>query len=269
MVLTRATVAGPAPMASSGTADDDARRPRQHHDLLRRPEPDLHLASVASGLPARSTSLDADGDPVATGKLIEGGNGGMATWADLKVQARDMLGIELTDADVGNVPLLATDRVWQLHSRRRTASRRSSAGIGHCRRASGRRRRQTVHPRRTAGAEHLAPCAPSAPATPSSPTSPTMRCRTVSRTATSRSASATDGSCDRRRLRQRTARRALHRRRRPRQREHRPDRRPPRVPLRAQPARRAHQGRRARRCPAMLDEWRRRRAGVPQRVARR
>ena len=55
-------------------------------------------------------SSTADGDPLATGKLIEGGgaSGGMATWADVKAQAQ-MLGIQLTDPDVGNVPLLATD----------------------------------------------------------------------------------------------------------------------------------------------------------------
>ena len=33
----------------------------------------------------------------------------MATWAVVKAQARDMLGINLTDADYNNVPLLATD----------------------------------------------------------------------------------------------------------------------------------------------------------------
>ncbi len=33
----------------------------------------------------------------------------MATWAVVKAQARDILGIELTDADVFGVPLLATD----------------------------------------------------------------------------------------------------------------------------------------------------------------
>ena len=33
----------------------------------------------------------------------------MATWAVVKAQARDILGINLTDADVFNVPLLATD----------------------------------------------------------------------------------------------------------------------------------------------------------------
>ena len=29
-----------------------------------------------------------DGEPVATGKLIEGANGGMATWGEVKEQAR-------------------------------------------------------------------------------------------------------------------------------------------------------------------------------------
>ena len=33
----------------------------------------------------------------------------MATWAVVKAQARDILGINLTDADFDNVPLLATD----------------------------------------------------------------------------------------------------------------------------------------------------------------
>ena len=33
----------------------------------------------------------------------------MATWKVVKAQARDILGINLTDADFNNVPLLATD----------------------------------------------------------------------------------------------------------------------------------------------------------------
>ncbi|QVW26725.1 heme peroxidase [Pseudomonas hormoni] len=74
----------------------------------------------------REYIINAAGDPVATGRLItnrdlgadgkfgtadDGGaeNGGMATWAVVKAQARDILGIDLTDADVHNVPLLATD----------------------------------------------------------------------------------------------------------------------------------------------------------------
>ena len=53
--------------------------------------------------------LDANGNPVATGRLLEGADGGLATWADVKAQARELLGIDLTDADVTNIPLLATD----------------------------------------------------------------------------------------------------------------------------------------------------------------
>ncbi|UVE16259.1 heme peroxidase [Pseudomonas sp. LS44] len=49
------------------------------------------------------------GGPVATGKLITGADGGMATWGDVKAQARDILGIELDDLDAFNLPLLATD----------------------------------------------------------------------------------------------------------------------------------------------------------------
>ena len=74
----------------------------------------------------REYTLNAAGDPVATGRLItnrdlgadgrfgtaddgNGESGGMATWAVVKAQARDLLGINLTDADVHSVPLLATD----------------------------------------------------------------------------------------------------------------------------------------------------------------
>ena len=52
------------------------------------------------------------GKPAATGHLIEGGGaqpGGMATWGEVKTQAL-LLGIELTDFDVGSVPLLRTDQ---------------------------------------------------------------------------------------------------------------------------------------------------------------
>ena len=76
----------------------------------------------------RAYKLDAAGHPVATGKLITnrdlgadgrfGGTGlnadtdigGMATWQVVKAQARDLLGINLTDANVFDVPLLATDQ---------------------------------------------------------------------------------------------------------------------------------------------------------------
>ena len=56
----------------------------------------------------RAYVMTPDG-PVATGKLIEGANGGMANWGELKAQTLVMLGFELTNQDVGKVPLLRTD----------------------------------------------------------------------------------------------------------------------------------------------------------------
>jgi len=59
--------------------------------------------------------VDHDGNaatamrPVDTGRLLEGANGGLATWADVKAQALNVLGIQLDDLDVLNLPLLATD----------------------------------------------------------------------------------------------------------------------------------------------------------------
>ncbi|MGK9053684.1 peroxidase family protein [Neorhizobium petrolearium] len=49
-----------------------------------------------------------DGKPLATGKLLEGDRG-LATWGDVKEQAAARLGFQLTDADVGNIPLFAVD----------------------------------------------------------------------------------------------------------------------------------------------------------------
>ncbi|MDF1599319.1 peroxidase family protein [Mesorhizobium sp. YIM 152430] len=50
-----------------------------------------------------------DGKPVATGHLLESPSGGLATWGDVKKQAKEMLGIDLQDADVLNVPVVAVD----------------------------------------------------------------------------------------------------------------------------------------------------------------
>lgn len=57
----------------------------------------------------REYTTGPDGRPVATGHLLEGAQNGMSTWGDLKAQAADMLGIRLTDLDVGSGPVLATD----------------------------------------------------------------------------------------------------------------------------------------------------------------
>jgi Ca2+-binding RTX toxin-like protein len=48
-------------------------------------------------------------ETVATGHLLDGAAGTMATWTEVKAQALEMLGLKLTDYDVTKVPLLATD----------------------------------------------------------------------------------------------------------------------------------------------------------------
>ncbi|WP_295557663.1 peroxidase family protein [uncultured Hyphomicrobium sp.] len=53
-----------------------------------------------------------DGKPVATGRLLNGSDesgGGLATWADVKAQALNVLGIELNDFDIHNVPEIVMD----------------------------------------------------------------------------------------------------------------------------------------------------------------
>ena len=182
-----------------------------------------------------------------------------------------MLGIELTDQDVGKVPLLRTDPYGNFipgpngfpladhRHRRRTGFRIPADDIV----IEG-------DPRRMAGSGVSLVGGPCAPTWPSWPTSRTTPCQRASRTAISKSASAM-ATASTTVLRQRTARRAFHRRRRPRQREHRPDRRPPRLPCGAQPAGRPHQGSVGSQRPGDAAEWRQRGGGgrIPQRMAGR
>ncbi|WP_223511138.1 peroxidase family protein [Pseudomonas sp. GL-B-19] len=121
MVLTRATNL-PGPDGILGTADDI-------HEAANTTTPFVDQNQTYTSHPShqvflRAYEFNAAGDPVATGKLITNRDlgadgrfgtaddveiGGMATWKVVKAQARDMLGINLTDADFDNVPLLATD----------------------------------------------------------------------------------------------------------------------------------------------------------------
>ncbi len=121
MVLTRAANQ-PGADGVLGTADDI-------HEHTNTTSPFVDQNQTYSSHPShqvflRAYTLNAQGHPVDTGKLIENRTagadgqlftgddvlvGGMATWAVVKAQARAMLGINLTDADLNNVPLLATD----------------------------------------------------------------------------------------------------------------------------------------------------------------
>ncbi|SFJ28160.1 Ca2+-binding protein, RTX toxin-related [Phyllobacterium sp. CL33Tsu] len=107
MVLTRATV-GPGADGVMGTADDT--RPVNTTTPFV-DQNQTYTSHASHQVFLRQYAMGADGKPHATGNLIEGGGaqpGGMATWADVKEQAK-MLGILLTDQDVGAVPLLRTD----------------------------------------------------------------------------------------------------------------------------------------------------------------
>ena len=57
----------------------------------------------------REYRLGPNGEVIATGNLLDGATGGLANWGELKAQARNILGIDLDDLDVRDVPLLATD----------------------------------------------------------------------------------------------------------------------------------------------------------------
>jgi Ca2+-binding RTX toxin-like protein len=95
MVLTRATHNG-------------------NHEALNQTSPFIDQSQTYTSHPSHQVFLreyvsDAAGDPVTTGRLLTGPGHGMADWARVKAQAQAMLGIQLTDLDVFNIPLLATD----------------------------------------------------------------------------------------------------------------------------------------------------------------
>ena len=109
MTLTRATIATSAPGADgiAGTTDDV----RSYNNST---APLVDLSQNYSSHPAhqvflREYAFNALGQPVSTGKLAEGAGSAIINWGEVKAMARTMLGIELTDADVFNVPVLLTD----------------------------------------------------------------------------------------------------------------------------------------------------------------
>ena len=105
-----------------GTADDI-------HEHVNTTSPFVDQNQTYTSTPShqvflRAYELNAAGAPAATGKLIvnrtlgadgEFGTaddvvlGGMSTWGVVKAQARDLLGIQLTDYDAVNVPLIKVD----------------------------------------------------------------------------------------------------------------------------------------------------------------
>ncbi|WP_192985252.1 peroxidase family protein [Pseudomonas sp. EggHat1] len=109
MVLTRAT--NQAVLAGTdgvlGTSDDVHVHVNQTTPFVDQNQ--TYTSHASHQVFLREYAMTDEG-PVATGRLLNGADGGLPTWAEVKAQALDMLGIVLSDADVVNVPLLATDQ---------------------------------------------------------------------------------------------------------------------------------------------------------------
>ncbi len=110
MALTRAaTVTTAGADGILGTADD------QTHETINTTTPFVDQNQTYTSHASHQVFLreymshPLTGATIATGHLIDGANGGIANWAEVKAQAIAMLGIELNDFDVHNVPLLRTD----------------------------------------------------------------------------------------------------------------------------------------------------------------
>ena len=110
MILTRATNL-PGPDGVLGTADDVRQFTNQTSPFVDQSQ--TYASDPSHQVFLREYMIGADHLLHSSGALLghakADGTDGMATWADLKANAANLLGFRITDADVGNVPLLATD----------------------------------------------------------------------------------------------------------------------------------------------------------------
>lgn len=104
MVVTRATPS-PGPDGILGTADDGVPVNRTTPFV---DQNQTYTSHASHQVFLREYVADANGRPVSTGALLNGVDGGLPTWADVKANALS-LGLLLTDADVLNIPLIRTD----------------------------------------------------------------------------------------------------------------------------------------------------------------
>ena len=109
MMLTRATntLVNAGADTILGTSDDIHRHNNETTPFVDQNQ--TYTSHASHQVFLREYELDLTGRPVATGRMLDGADGGLPTWADVKAKALAMLGIELTDADVHDVPLLRTD----------------------------------------------------------------------------------------------------------------------------------------------------------------
>jgi len=106
MMLTRATNM-PGPDGILGTADDVREHNNQTTPFIDQNQ--TYTSHPAHQVFLREYALNGSGDAVSTGRFLDGAHGGLATWGDIKTQARDLLGVLFSDHDVLNIPLVLTD----------------------------------------------------------------------------------------------------------------------------------------------------------------
>src|SRR5262249_20947536 len=122
MILTRATnLPGPDGISGDNPATPQDESADDIHEATNTTTPFVDQNQTYTSHPShqvflREYVLNAQGRPVSTGRMIDGGgtiNGvpvrNIGNWGEVKAQAAALLGIALGDADVFNVPLLATD----------------------------------------------------------------------------------------------------------------------------------------------------------------
>ena len=108
MTLTRGkNFDGPGPDGILGTGDDTT------HEAINTDSPWVDLSQAFTSHPSHQVFLreyvaSAHG-PQSTGRLLNNADGSMANWGDVKAQTAALLGIQLVDADVSNIPLIEAD----------------------------------------------------------------------------------------------------------------------------------------------------------------
>ena len=112
MILTRATntFVDAGTDNTFGTADDVHLHNNQTTPFVDQNQ--TYTSNPSHQVFLREYAVDGSGRPVITGKMLNGADGGLPTWANVKANALK-LGIVLTDADVTNLPMVAVDRYGQ------------------------------------------------------------------------------------------------------------------------------------------------------------
>ena len=107
MVLTRGAIVNP-PASCTDLTDPKCYRSALNTDTPFVDQSQTYTSNASHQVFMREYD-DTSGAPVATGKFLSETGGGLANWAEIKLQAASKLGLKLSDADVHDIPMIATD----------------------------------------------------------------------------------------------------------------------------------------------------------------